>query len=245
MEIWILLADTRKKLLNVWMIFAAFILGLFLLMTFVGKFEDIEGRSWLWLLTQLLPMLTLLFIGVTLNPQPSKVIKKTYFQTVFYGAIAYLLLVLMTLMGMQLWLLSNTEGSILDYFQLSCFWLLPFQAVLLVTVYILYFQNTKLLQANEKILLAYAQKKAEHANRFGSLVQKQAFDHLLKNDYSSVFDLLEKNLTDKDDRNMSVVIKGQFSELNRQTGFGTLEPAEAQRVLNRITLALIEMIEKV
>ena len=36
----------------------------------------------------------------------------------------------------------------------------------------------------------------------------------------------------------------QFIELNNQLGFDTTDPAEAQRELNRITLALIDLIEK-
>jgi hypothetical protein len=246
MDIWILLADTRKKLLWLWMGFSVFIIGLFLFMTFVGKFEfeDVTTAAWIWVLGSLLPMLALLFIGVSMNPQPSKVIKKAAFQLVFYGALCYLLLVLVTLFGMQAWLVANTEGGISDYFQLSYTWLLPFQAILLVGAWILYFRKTILAQPNEKILLEYAQKKADYAQRYGNRPQQVAFDLLLKNDYPSVFEQLKSNLTDRDDKNTALILQGQYTELTEKSGFNTIEPAEAQRELNRITLALVDTFEK-
>jgi Effector-associated domain 11 len=244
MEIWILLADTRKKLLWAWLIFTAVFIGLVLFMTLTNRFEDIEGAAWLWALSSVLPMLAMLYGGVVMNPQPSKVIKKAYFQVIFYGAIAYLLLVLMTLFGLPMWLNNHPEGSVLDYFKQSYLWLIPFQIVLLVATWILYFQKTKLDRPNKKILLEYAQKKADYANRFGSLAQKRGFGSLLENDYPSVFESLEKNLTDKDDRNTALILSGQYTDLTEQRNLDTIEPAEAQRELNRITLVLVELIEK-
>jgi hypothetical protein len=189
-------------------------------------------------------MLAVLFMGVTMNPQPSKVIRKATFQLVFYGALGYLLLTLATLLGLQAWLGSHTEGGIADYFQQSYLWLVPFQLMLLVGAWMLYFQKTKLFQPNEKILLEYAQKKADYAQRFGSLPQKQAFDFLLKNDYPALFQHLQKNLTDTNDRNSSIILQGQYTGITEKSGFDTVDPAEAQREINRITLALVDVFEK-
>jgi hypothetical protein len=244
MDIWILLADTRKKLLWLWLVFTAIIIGLVLFMTLVDKFDMATFAAWIWALSSILPMLTLLVYGVVMNPQPSKVIKKATFQLVFYGALGYLLLTLATLLGLQAWLGSHTEGGIADYFRQSYLWLVPFQLLLLVGAWILYFQKTKLFQPNEKILLEYAQKKADYAQRFGSLPQKQAFDLLLKNDYPSVFDHLKKNLIDRDDQNITIVLQGQYTGITEKSGFDTVEPAEAQREINRITLALVDVFEK-
>lgn len=245
MDIWILLADTRQKLLKVWLTFTATFIALFLIMTLAGKFEGIIGLAWLWAFVIILPILALLYIGVAMNPQPSKVIKKASFQVLFYGAMAYLFLVLATLLGMQAWLSANSEESVLDYLQMSYLWILPFQVVLLVAIWILYFTKTKLLQPNEKILLEYAEKKADYAQRFGSLPQKTAFDALLKNDYPSVFELLKKNLTDNQDRNFSLILQGQYTNLTEKQGFNIIEPADAQREFNRITMALVDIIEKI
>ncbi|MCB0545513.1 MAG: hypothetical protein KDC70_18445, partial [Saprospiraceae bacterium] len=60
----VLLADTRKKLLWLWLGFTAFIMLLFFLQTLAGKYEDIESKAWGWVFAHLLPTLLLLFAAV-------------------------------------------------------------------------------------------------------------------------------------------------------------------------------------
>ena len=247
-NIWILLADTRKKLLWLWVVFTAIIISLFLFMTINNAFEGVVGTAWTWAFVCLLPMLALLFMGVVLNPQPSKVIKKATFNLVFYGALGYLLLVLATFIGLRAWLNAQTEEGIGmdDYFKLSYFWLLPFQLLLLVGAWFLYFAKTKLLKPNEKILLEYAQKKADYARRFGSLSQQKAFDLLVQNDMLSLFELMKTEFSSKnDERNAVIMLQGNYTRVKETTDFDAEDPAVLQRELNRISLALIDYIEQI
>ena len=243
-NMWILLADTRKKLLWLWVGFTAVIIALFLFMTLQNTFEGVIMTAWTWAFVSLLPMLSLLFMGVIQNPQPSKVIKKSAFRLVYYGALGYLLLTLATLLGLQAWLDAHTEGGIGDYFKQSYLWLLPFQILLLVGAWFLYFQKTKLLQPNEKILLAYAQKKAEYAQRFGNLVQQEAFDLLIQNKMPALFELVTKQLIGKDEQNDVLLLQSNYSRIKETNDFDTEDPAVLQRELNRISLALIDFIEQ-
>ena len=242
-NIWILLADTRKKLLWLWLIFTVVIISLFLFMTVANTFENVEMAAWLWAFICLLPMLALLFFGVVRNPQPSKVIKRSTFQLVFYGALGYLILTLATLLALQAWLDAHTEGGIGDYFKQSYLWLLPFQALLLYGAWVLYFQKTQLLQANEKILLEYAQKKAQYAHRFGSLAQQEAFDLLVKNKMPALFELLKLQLPTYEEDNEVVLLESTYNRINETHNFDTEDPAVLQRELNRISLALIDIVE--
>lgn len=244
-NIWILLADTRKKLLWLWLIFTAIILVFFLFMTVVNTFEGVEIAAWLWAFISLFPMLAFLFIGVAQNPNPSKVIKKTTFFVIFWGALVYLLFLLSVFLGLQAWLDAHTEGSISDYFNKSYWVLLPFQILLLWGVWILYFEKTKLIQPNEKILLGYAQKKAEYAKRFGSLTQQDAFDLLLKNKMPALFELLRLQLKSKAEQNDVILLENTYNRIKQTHDLDTEDPAVLQRELNRISKGLIDIIETI
>ena len=242
-NLWILLADTRKKLLWLWLIFTGIIIALFLFMTIVNTFEGVEITAWIWAFISLMPMLAMLFIGVFRNPNPSKVIKKSVFYLVFYGALGYLILTLATLLGLQAWLDAHTEGGIGDYFKQSYLWLLPFQILLLGGAWVLYFQKTKLIQPDEKILLEYAQKKAEYAQRFGNLAQQEAFDLLIDNKMPALFELMTLQLKGKPEQNDIVLLQGTYTRIKETHNYDTEDPAVLQRELNRISMALIDIIE--
>ena len=241
----ILLADTRKKLLWLWIIFTAGIIGLFLIMTFNNTFEGVEKRAWTWAFVSLLPMLAMLFVGVALNPQPSKVIKRSGFQLIFYGALAYLLLTLATLLGSQAWLDAHTEGGIGDYFGQSYIWILPFQILLLVGAGIFYFRKTPLFKISEKHLMELIEKKTEYAKRIGKIQQVKAFDALFESDFDKLFDVLKNDLKGTSEANDVIAQQGRYTHLKEAMDLNTIEPAEAQLNLNQISVAMIDLIERV
>ena len=244
-NMWVLLADTRKKILWLWVVFTALIIGLFLFMTIENTFEGVVLSAWTWVFVCLLPMLALLFMGVVLNPQPSKVIKKSAFRLVYYGALGYLLLVLATFIGLRAWLDTHPTEGTSDYFKQSYLWLLPFQILLLVGAWFLYFAKTQLLKPNEKILLEYGQKKAEYAQRFGNLTQQKAFDLLIKNDYDTLFGYLDTTLVSESDKTMLILLQNRYSQVQNDKNYNIGEPEQLQRELNKITLALIDTVEQI
>lgn len=243
-NIWILLADTRKKLLWLWIAFAGLIFALFLFMTVVNTFEDVEVVAWVWALGNLLLPLALLFIGVILNPHPSKVVKKSTFWLIYYSALSYLLLILITLIGMQAWLDSHTDQGIAAYFQQSYLWILPFQTLLLLGIWVLYFQNRRPIQADEKIVLGYAQKKAEYAHRFSNVKQQTAFDYLVQNDFTNLFEFLKTAFNGDSDQKEVILLQAQYNKMQETIAFNTDDPATVRRELNRVSMALIDIIEK-
>jgi hypothetical protein len=148
----VLLADTRKKLLWLWLIFTAIIILLFLIQTISGKFEDILGTAWLWVFVNLLPSLLLLFVAVLLNKNPSKVLLVNTFRAVYISASAYLLLLLVTLLALPFATINN---SIEGYLKDAYLWLMPFQLILITVFSLLYFRKENLLRPNAAIMQEY------------------------------------------------------------------------------------------
>jgi hypothetical protein len=173
------------------------------------------------------------------------VIKKSVFYLVFYGTLGYLLLTLGTFLGMQAWLDGHPEKGISDYFKQSYLWLLPFQILLLVGAWIIYFQKTKLLQAGEQVLMGYAQKKAEYARRFGNLAQQEAFDLLVANKMPALFELIKLLCAGKPEHNDIVLLEGQYNRVKEKYNTDTEDPTVLQREMNRISVAVIDMIETI
>ncbi len=236
----VLLADTRKKLLWLWLIFTAIIILLFLIQSITGKFEDIMSTAWLWVFVNLLPSLLLLFVAVLLNKNPSKVLLINTFRTVYASAWAYLLLLLLTLLALPF---ATANYSIEAYLKDAYLWLIPFQLILIGVFSLLYFRKENLLRPNAAIMQEYVSKKAEFAKRTGNTNQNNAFNELINNnDLNGVLTVLKTNL--KDDKNDIIVLQSQYANWQKERDLNLTPPDELQRELNRLTIAIVNYIEE-
>ncbi len=236
----ILLADTRKKFLWLWLGFTAALILLVFVQTLTGKLEDIEAKAWGWIFAHLLPVLALLLAAVLMNKNPSKVLLRATFFAIYAGALAYLLLVTLTLFALPM---ATANWSIETYLAKSYTWLLPFQVILLLVFALLYFRKEPIFRPNAAIMQQYVAKKAEFAQRTGNVVQQQAFD-LLIGDGGLGPTLAYLRSQVKTDVEGIVLLQAQHAEWAKQRDLNLL-PAEAlQRDLNRMTMAAITYIEK-
>lgn len=236
----ILLADTRKKLLWLWLGFTAALVLLIFVQTLTGKFEDIEGQAWTWVFVHLLPALSLLFAAVLLNKNPSKVLLRATFRTVYFGALAYLLMLTLTLFALPV---ATANWSIEEYLAKSYLWLVPFQIILLAAFALLYFKKEPLFRPNAAIMQQYVAKKAEFAQRTGNVAQVQAFQLLIGDSgMGAALEHLRGHLTTEE--NAIVVLQNQYSDWMKQRDLNLLPPDALQRELNRLTMAAIGFIEK-
>jgi hypothetical protein len=236
----VLLADTRKKLLWLWLIFTIIVMLLFVIQTITGKFEDILSTAWLWVFINLLPSLALLFVAVLLNKNASKVLLTNTFRAVYASAWAYLLLLLLTLLALPF---ATANYSIEAYLKDAYLWLLPFQIILLVVFCLLYFRKETLFRPNPAIMDAYVNKKAEFSQRTGNDNQKRAFAALInKDDLTDVLTILRDNLSGS--KNDIILLQSQCANWQRATDLNLTPPDELQRELNRLTIAIINYIEE-
>ena len=235
----ILLADTRKKLLWLWIGATAVLVLLVLVQTLNGIYEDIEGAAWSWVFVHLIPALLLLFIALLLNKNPSKVLPHATFQALYLGSLAYLLLMLISLLALPLAMRSQ---SIESYLSLTYYWLLPFQGLLLIAFAMLYFRKETFFRPSAAIMKDYVSKKEEFARRRGSLLQIQSFDLLIQEDgLSKTLVFLSNN--DKNNLNDLILLQNQYANWKKQRDLNLIAPGDLQRELNRMTLATIDFIE--
>jgi CRISPR/Cas system-associated endoribonuclease Cas2 len=235
----VLLADTRKKLLWLWLAFTAALSILFLIQTLSGKFEDIVSSAWLWLFMNVLPCLVLLFVAVLLNKNPSKVLLINTFRAVYGSAWAYLLLLLVTILALPF---ATVNSSIEDYLKDAYLWLIPFQIVLLLVFSLLYFRKEMLLRPNAAIMQEYVNKKAEFAKRAGNDSQNTAFNALINNeDLTEVLTHLRTHLADG--KNDIIVLQSQYTNWQKERDLNLSPPDVLQRELNRLTMAVVNYIE--
>ncbi|MFN0015800.1 MAG: hypothetical protein ACKVU2_14755 [Saprospiraceae bacterium] len=237
----ILLADTRKKLLWLWLGFTAGLVLLALVQTLSGKFELIETQAWTWLFVQVLPGMLLLLAAVLMNKNPSKVLLRATFRAVYVGTLAYLLLVTLTFFALPM---AVANWSIEEYLGKSNTWLLPFQAVLLLAFVQMYFRKEPLLRPNPAIMQQYVAKKAEFAQRTGNVARAQAFDLLVSDGgLGAALEFLRDH--EKTDTNSVVMLQSQYAEWVKQRDLNLLPPDALQRELNRLTMAAIGFAEKI
>jgi CRISPR/Cas system-associated endoribonuclease Cas2 len=235
----VLLADTRKKLLWLWLAFTAAISILFLIQTISGKLEDIESTAWLWLFINILPCLVLLFVAVLWNKNASKVLLVSTFRAVYASAWAYLLLLLATLLALPF---ATVNSSIEDYLKDAYLWLIPFQVILMVVFSLLYFRKETLLRPNAAIMQEYVSKKAEFAKRAGNDSQNTAFNALINNaDLTEVLTHLRTHLADN--KNDIIVLQSQYVNWQKERDLNLSPPDVLQRELNRLTMAVVNYIE--
>jgi Effector-associated domain 11 len=242
----ILLADTRKRLLWIWLGFTAVVILLIFIQTLTGKFEGMERKAWLWAFTHLLPALILLFVAVLLNKNQSKVLLKSIFNAVMWGTVVYLVFVLITLFAMPF---ATINWSIDGYLNKSYLWLLPFQMILLAAFWVLYFKKQLLFRPNPKILQEYVAKKAEFAERTQNTDQQHAFRLLIEDGkMPDLFQYLKTEFQNGNANNTEVndvlLLESQYHNWQHNNDLNLATPEDLQRELNRQTLAIINVIEK-
>lgn len=236
----ILLADTRKKLLWLWLGFTAALVLLVFVQTLTGKLEDIELQTWGWVFASVLPALALLLAAILLNKNPSKVLMLPTFRAVYVSALAYLLLVLLTYLALPL---ATVNWSIEEYLSQSYTWLLPFQVVLLLAFAWMYFRKEPLFRPNAAIMQEYVAKKAEFAQRTGNVSRGQALALLLsEGGLGATLDYLRTH--DKSHENAIVLLQSQYADWTKQRDLNLLPPDTLQRELNRLTMAAIGFVEQ-
>lgn len=236
----VLLSETRKKLLWLWLICTALIMALFLVQTINDKYENIVGTAWTWAFANLLPCLLLLYVAVLLNKNASKLILQSIFRLVYIGALAYLVGLFVILLAMPF---AETHMSIAAYFQMSYFILVPFQMLLIVLFSILYFKKEPLFVPNAAIVQSYTAKRAEAAQGKGNLKQEQAFALLLQEpDLENVLTFLHEHL--EDDNSDIILLQNQRTTWQRNKDLSLATPDALQRQLNNLTLSVLSYIEK-
>ena len=246
MSTWFLLSDSRIRALRAWNISFGLVLLLVLIQTATGKFSGIEATAWLWVAAVLLPGFILLNASAWLNKSPSKIVHPGAHRAMIAATIVYLGLVLCVLLFSQAAIAQNDYG--LDTWLMRSLWiLLPFQSLILVSFWLVFFRRENILKPSAAAMLDLVNKKVGQAQRQKNTTRLQCLELVASNDLPGAFEQLTAYFEKKDQANLHTVIalNGQYSTLLRETQLNTIDPAQSQRNLNRIAIALIELAEKI
>jgi Effector-associated domain 11 len=86
-------------------------------------------------------------------------------------------------------------------------------------------------------------KEMNQAAAKNNIAQQQAFELLVANDYPGLFELLnQKGINGSEAGNQTLMLQTQYNDWVNKTSLGLLEEKDAQLTINRITLALIRLI---
>ncbi len=241
---WKLLSETRRACLRVVLIGTAGVLLLVFAQTVGGKLSDAVAQGWGWALLVLLPVLLMLWASAMLNRYPAKIIHPTAHQSLVWGSLAYQLFVLLTLLAEPF--ATREELSIVGYFAESLWWLLPFQGLLLIGYWLVFYRKDLIFKPNEKIILDFAAKKAADWEGKGNLPRQQCFELVAANDLPGVFEKMKEifGKSGGSDFQETLLLQGQFTTLTQARALNTADPDKAQIELNRIGMAVLNLVEK-
>jgi len=235
---WIPLSRTMLSCLLPWTVGTILVILVVFIQTLTGKLGEAAPTVWCWAAVLLLPGLALLSGGLILNRYAGQHTPPAAHHLLRGLAWLYLLLVLLTLFNM----LQNDHGLVV-YFQNSYWWLAPLNGLLLAGFGLVFWRKEQIFQPDQKVILELAGQRLTEAVRQGDSLRQTLFEAISAGELSRAFSTLQKSKA-PDDRIQAdiAVLMGEFAQLIRNRDLNLIAPAEAQRQLNRITVALINLV---
>ena len=236
---WIPLSRTLRSCLLLWIVTTVLVMLIVLAQTLTGKLGQAAPTVWTWAALLLLPGLGLLLSGSVLNRHAGKLAPPAPHFLLAALTVLYMLLILLTLFFM----LQNDHGLI-AYFQESYWWLAPLKILLLMAFWLAFWRKEQIFQPDQRVILELAGVRMQAAQAKGDQLRSVLFEAIAAGDLGKAFETLKQSRT-PDDRSHAdlAMLQGEFTELTRNRDLNLIAPADAQRQLNRITVALINLIQ--
>lgn len=248
MKNWSLVSEVRNVLLAWWQGIAIGVVALLLVQTIMNRYDRIEALVWTWAAVMLLPGITVLYGSALFRNNIRKMVAPPIRRAVHSLSISYLLAVFAVLLLQERWLEINTEKGLNTYFQSSFLWLLPLNGVVNLILALLLFRNEPIVIPDAKAIGEVAQSKVAKTPGNNLSLQKQCLELIASGNLETVFEVMNKHLADQpssDTFQELAVLSGEFYELRRQTHLNTIDPAQTQRNINRIAVALLAIADDI
>lgn len=238
-----LLPKVRNACLIAWVLLSVFSSGILLLQTLSGRLWGIIHLAWIWEIINIVPGLAVLLYSLMHQVLPLKfmpVFKARILQvsTYFYG-----MLLLATIFAEPI-VIWETELSLQAYLMVSLWWLGPIN-LLLVLSFVWSFLSKAGKAPDEQLILKVAQEYAEKSRKKGDELRRVCFEAIAMGNLDDVFNVLKEHFTTvKESRqNDIILLQGEYNTLQRTIGLNLVDRNEAQININRITMALLQIIE--
>ncbi|MCB0635880.1 MAG: hypothetical protein KDC54_04655 [Lewinella sp.] len=239
----LLVRETQLRLRRQWLPAALLIVLLVLLQTVFGHYRGIETEAWLWILLALAPVTVLLYAARWIKPYVPGMVEPSALRSYRSLLWIYALLILLTILLSQAAVNLNDWG-LKDYMGRSLWWLLPTNLLTLGGLADLLLRNKTGNGPTSDAIAREAQARSERIDTDQHPLRKKCLVCIGESDLPGAMALLEQHfeeIADNRSLNQLIIRKGEYQRLVRSMEREVIAPEEAQRQLNRIALALLEM----
>ncbi len=243
---WKLLSDTRRACLRASIIGTGLVFLLVMAETVSGKLEGAVGEVWLWSLGLTLPALAMLWFGTATNRYPTKLVAPGAHVALVWGSFGFQFLAFLTLLLEPL--ATRGATSIVQFLTQSLWWLLPFELLLLLGFGLVFYRKDSVFKPNSVAILDFAKNKAADWGKKGNTMAQAVFRLVAENHLTEALAQLRERFEqngDADGYQAAILFSGQFQTLSRERDLNTVEPAQAQIALNRITMGVLNLADNV
>jgi hypothetical protein len=136
----ITLDEVRWNLARLWLLLGGCFVLLLIAQSTLGKYQGKVQNVWSWALPAIMPTLSLIItvLGTSAfeHGEEPVMIKKPFYQTVFWLSAVYLLFLMVTILAEPF-----TPYESVELLNLSNFWLAPFQGIVASAIGVLFFSK--------------------------------------------------------------------------------------------------------
>lgn len=242
---WILIAESKKHCWRLWTIFTLLLLGLTLIQSISGKLIEIMGFSWLWLMLNLIPGLLMILIAHLKDQQSAKVLPAKAHWAIWGSTVLYLLVLLFTLLAEQL--ATSSVVSMKVYRLNALYWLLPFQGVLLIAYYFMYYRKKMLFRINKRAVAQAAGIQAKKWSEKENALRESCFQMIADGKVDEALAKFKQNVetTGIGDINQIIALESQLVQNQKNLRNNLISFDEGDRIRNRIIMSLMDLINQV
>lgn len=240
---WILLSDARNNLLRIWNTATVLALLFLLAQQIGGMLAGIEAPSWSWFFSCFFPGLLLLNLNAWLRRRADKVLSPGAYRTLLGLASLYLSMLILALIASRAVIDANDYG--LDtYYQKTLWVLLPFNLLLTAGFTLVFYTRESLFKPSPAIVLELAASKAAAAKQHGRKIQIQIYETIRENKIPAALEQAVNWFEQYDTGNHQnlLLLQSRYHTVREMLDLNTISPTEAQIELNKITVALIDLI---
>lgn len=240
---WKRLSYTLSKTINAWIPAWSLTFLLSVFQSISGRLNGIELQIWGLLSLLFFPGFLIVFYTFIRSRNIVKIIPPQVHRTIIASTLVYSIVVLASLLA-EGWA-TAAELSIIDYRKKSMLWLLPLEIILLIAYGLIFIGEPKFLVPDEESLIQLANEEAVNWLERKNEVKEKCFRQIAGGDISEAFSTLEEHFKQFDigDLNQLTLLQSQYAENQKNWQLNLASPDELQRQRNKITLALMNLIQ--
>lgn len=243
---WVLLTDTRQRILRYWNI-AAFVLLVFLfIQQSTGLIEGALLEVWRWYFVAILPGFMLLHYSAWTRRRTDRIINRAAHRSVYWLSVAYVGMLFITFFLSRAAIDHNDYGFS-AYFTRSLWIVLPFNLILCSGYWLLFYKQEPLFKPSSAVLMEVASHKAAAARNTKNEAQYACYEAVRNNNFGALFLLMEKAYNEQrfSDFDSMLHLQSHYNALKKEIELQVITETDARIQLNRITVGLIDLIGEV